>query len=254
MGNNRESEIVRCSYCMETNFRNDIVCKNCGATLQHQGNQNNDLNNQNFTGDISNTITGFLLLGIGTAMMWIPIIGDIGIFIDFIGVILIFVNRKNFESAHGTYVILSILIYTISFMLILYVSMFTFIQIKGSSIQNSLDSSLQALVLASIIGSMIGAISFFLISFGLQDQTGKFILTIGLIALVITDIIVGTFLYSALPAAVSNSISSGSYNPAPINAFRAEVSSYTLYTALSYIIFAVAYLRLYLLLKDNTYA
>ncbi|MHB1662934.1 MAG: hypothetical protein ACYCSG_03755 [Thermoplasmataceae archaeon] len=239
---------------MEANSRNDIVCENCGATLQHQSTQNIDLNSQNFTGDISNTITGFLLLGIGTAMMWIPIVGDIGILIDFIGVILIFVNRKNFESAHGTYVILSILIYAISFILIIYVSTFTFIQINSSSIKNSIDGSLQALVLASIIGSAIGAISFFLISFGLQDRTGKFILTIGLIALVITDIIIGTFLYSALPAAVSNSISSGSYNPAPINAFRAKVSSYTLYTALSYIIFAVAYLRLYSSLKDNTYA
>ncbi len=274
MDNNKESGTIRCSNCLETNSKNDIVCKTCGNSLVSQVSGNSDVNYQgdsavvsrkskseiNFTGDISNTITGFLLLGIGTLLLWIPVVGGfIGGVIDLIGVILILLNRNNFESAHGTYVILSILIWIIGFAVIVGGGFVIGLQLasqmflpssSSTALQSSFNGDLQELVLVAITGALITSVSYVLISLGLQDETGKLLSFVGLIAFVIVEIVIGVFLYSALPAFVSKATSSGTYNPIYLPQFQSNMQFYSALTVIPDAIFGILYLRLYAMLKN----
>ncbi|MHB1636779.1 MAG: hypothetical protein ACYCR7_01755 [Thermoplasmataceae archaeon] len=269
MDNNKESGTIRCSNCLETNSKNDIVCKTCGNSLASQVSGSSDINYKSdsavvsgksksevsFTGDISNTITGFLLLGIGTLLLWIPYIQYLGILINLIGVILILLNKNSFESAHGTYVILSILIWILGFAVILggvfaIASQMMSSSLSPTGLQSSFNGYLQEIVLVSITGALITSVSYVLISLGLQDETGKLLLFVGLMAFIIVEIVIGVFLYSALPAFVSKATSSGTYNPTYLSQFQSNMQFYSILSVIPDAIFGIIYLRLYAMLKN----
>ena len=168
-------------------------------------------------------------------------------------------NRNNFESAHGTYVILSILIWIIGFAVIVGGGFVIGLQLasqmflpssSSTALQSSFNGDLQELVLVAITGALITSVSYVLISLGLQDETGKLLSFVGLIAFVIVEIVIGVFLYSALPAFVSKATSSGTYNPIYLPQFQSNMQFYSALTVIPDAIFGILYLRLYAMLKN----
>ena len=251
-------QTIRCPYCLAPNPITATVCETCGKSLT-EAPQNNSggiyskaNNNVKFEGDISNTITGLLLLGIGTGIAWIPIIQYLGIILNFIGVILIFLNRHNFESKHGTYVILSIVIYVVSFIIAFSVALMGVLSIATSSFstlslsqqQSLIRNQMQTIIIATIIAGMIGSISYFTITYGLQDETGKLLLVVGLVSYFIVEAIIGILLYGLMTSVINNTFTNGSFQNSGLSSFSSDISIYSLIIVIPMLIYAFAYLRI----------
>ena len=258
MNENNTEQIIRCSYCLESNPITETVCKKCGKSLREVS-QDNLTDNQpkdndlvDFDGDISNTITGLLLLGIGTGIAWIPIIQYLGFFLNFIGVILIFLNRHNFESKHGTYVILSIVIYVVSFIIAFTVTLAGVFSIATSSFsslslsqqQSLFRNEMQTIIIATIIAGMIGSISYFTITYGLQDEKGKLLLVVGLVSYFVVEAIIGILLYGLMTSLINNASTNGSFHNSGLSSFSSDIPIYSLFVVIPMVIYAFAYLRI----------
>ena len=78
MDEKNSDQSIRCPYCLASNPITASVCEICGKSLTEApqnssaGIYSKDNNNVKFEGDISTTLTGLLLLGIGTGIAWIP--------------------------------------------------------------------------------------------------------------------------------------------------------------------------------------
>ena len=256
MDNKNNGQTIRCPYCMATNPITASICETCGKSLTEAPQNNLAMadskvnNNVKFEGDISNTITGLLLLGIGTGIAWIPYIQYLGFLLNFIGVILIFLNRHNFESKHSTFVILSIIIYVFSIIIGVIAGVAGTLSIVSSTItsstvsQSTITSEIQSIIISTIIAGMIGSLAYFTITYGLQDEKGKLILFIGMISYFIVEVIVGSILYSSLTSTVKSIFSSGSLNQSKLEAFSTTISIYAMLAVIPLVIYAFAYLRI----------
>ena len=258
MAEKNSDQTIRCSYCLAPNPITATVCETCGKSLTEApqnnlgttGSQAND--HVKFDGDISNTITGLLLLGIGTGIAWIPIIQYLGIILNFIGVILIFLNRHNFEAKHATYVVLSIVIYLVSFVIVVFITVAGVLSIVTSSFstlplsqqESMIRDQMQTIILGTIIAGMIGSIAYFTITYGLQDEKGKLLLLIGLVSYFIVEAIIGAFLYSYTTAVLNSTFSNNSFHQSNLTSFSGDLTLYSMLTVIPMITYAIDYLRI----------
>ena len=265
MDEKNSDQTIRCPYCLAPNPITATVCETCGKSLT-EAPQNNpgDIyskanNTVKFDGDISNTITGLLLLGIGTGIAWIPYIQYLGIILNFIGVILIFLNRHSFEAKHATYVILSIVIYIFAFILSIAIGLIGAASIITSSFssltlaqqQSMIRNDLQTVIIGAIISGMIGSVAYFTITYGLQDEKGKLLLLIGLVSYFIVETIIGSVLYSSLQSALNQIFSGNSFSQSNFNSFSQTITLYSLLTVIPMLTYAIAYLRIRSVIKDE---
>ena len=260
-----KEQIIRCNYCLAPNPRTATVCEKCGKSLTKTPQSNpvdtlgKSKDSVNFDGDISNTITGLLLLGIGTALLWIPVVQYLGIILNFIGVILIFLNRGNFEAKHGTYVVLSIVIYIISFLISLTTVIIgstgivtsSFASLSISQEKSMIRNYMQTIIIAAILAGVISSFAFFTITYGLQDKTGKILLRIGLISYFAVETIIGVVLNSSFTSALNNIFSGNSFNQSALNTFEQTVTIYSLLTVIPMVTYAIAFLRIRGIINDN---
>ena len=264
MNENNPEQIIRCSYCLESNPITATVCKKCGKSLREVS-QDNLTDNQpkdndlvDFDGDISNTITGLLLLGIGTGIAWIPYIQYLGIILNFIGVILIFLNRHNFEAKHANYVVLSILIYIFFFIIAIATliigstSLVGIINAPLSQQESMIRNYMQTMIIASIVAGVVGSFAYFTITYGLQDQKGKLLLRIALASYLVVETVIGDVLYSSVSSLLNNMFSGNSLNLSALISFSQTITLYSLLTIIPMVTFAIAYLRIRWLIDDYT--
>ena len=264
MDEKNSDQSIRCPYCLASNPITASVCEICGKSLTEApqnssaGIYSKDNNNVKFEGDISTTLTGLLLLGIGTGIAWIPFawipyVQYVGILLNFIGVILIFLNRHNFETKHSTYVVMSIVIYLVSSLIVVFITVAGVISIVSTSYFSSLSLSqqesmvrgqLQTIVLGAIIAAMIGSIAYFTITYGLQDEKGKLLLLIGLVSNFIIEIIIGAILYSFMTTFINGMFYNNTFHESKLSSFSGDLSSYSILSVIPMITYAIAYLRI----------
>lgn len=265
MGQPNIGNTIRCSFCLGMNTVNDTICSTCGKPLHSVASTipvetYAEVNNSvRFDEDISNTITGLLLLAIGTAIAWVPIVKYLGLILNFVGVILIFLNRKEFNSRHSTYVVLSIVIYVTSFITVFYSSSTT--TVVGSYYSSGLAqketlimNQLKGEIIAAVLSAIIGSIAYFFITIALQDALGKLLLACGLISSFIIELLMGSILYDSISTIVNNAFSGVTYNSAPIKSLINNLTVLSLLGIIPDILFAVAYLRLRSVLDDEIIA
>lgn len=259
MDEKNSDQTIRCPYCLASNPITASVCETCGKSLT-EAPQNNPAgtyskanNNVKFDGDISNTITGLLLLGIGTGIAWIPYVQYFAIFLNLIGVILIFLNRHSFETKHSTYVILSIAIYLVAFVIgviiavagvLSIVTTTSFSTLSLSQQESLIRGQMQTIILGTIIAGMIGSIAYFTITYGLQDEKGKLLLLIGLVSYFIVEAIIGAFLYSYTTAILNSTFSNNSFHQSNLTSFSGDLTLYSMLTVIPMVTYAIAYLRI----------
>jgi hypothetical protein len=129
-------------------------------------------------GNIDKTKTGLLLLIIGLALSWIPLIGAIGGLVALIGALLVILGREAFGREHARNTILALIVFfvgigvTIVGSVILFFAAFSYRTGPGSIGQ----PSFAWIGVASIIGGAITGVSEVLLTYALQLNTGRILL------------------------------------------------------------------------------
>jgi len=129
-------------------------------------------------GKIDNTKTGLLLLIIGLALSWLPLIGAIGGLVALIGALLVILGREVFGREHARNVILALIAFfvgigvTVVGSVILFFAAFSYRAGPGSIVQ----PSFAWIGVASIIGGAVTGLSEVLLTYALQLSTGRILL------------------------------------------------------------------------------
>ncbi|EQB66635.1 MAG: hypothetical protein AMDU2_EPLC00006G0192 [Thermoplasmatales archaeon E-plasma] len=166
---------------------------------------------------------------------------------------MIFMNRHSFETKHSTYVILSIAIYLVAFVIgviiavagvLSIVTTTSFSTLSLSQQESLIRGRMQTIILGTIIAGMIGSIAYFTITYGLQDEKGKLLLLIGLVSYFIVEAIIGAFLYSYTTAILNSTFSNNSFHQSNLTSFSGDLTLYSMLTVIPMVTYAIAYLRI----------
>lgn len=200
--------------------------------------------------EFTRTLQGLALMAVGTFLLWIPYLVYLGDLLNFIGIILIFLGRGAFQSSHGTYVAASIVLYFVTFIIVVAVA-FSFVEstlgILLSSASQSvkaaqLTSAVTTLFVSTLVIALFTTMSFVLFSWKINDSTGHILLLIGYAASIAISIVGGLAAMSFVNTAFTNFI-----NGASAQTVTAQLNSrktlYSLYYVVPYAIFALTYYR-----------
>lgn len=162
------------------------------------------------------TKTGLLLLTVGFLIGWVPVISVIGGILAFIGSILVIVGRKAFGDRHATLVIIAVVVYVVSFVLLVVVIAWFAITTFQAAIQGDPRRFLGVFwpFVGGIIGaSAIGAVGQMLFIHELEKPLGRWLLYGGLIAAIVVPIGVVAVLAPSLNAILDGIASGAITNP-----------------------------------------
>ncbi len=205
---------------------------------------------QGHSTEFERTLTGLLLMAIGTATLWVPYLMYLGELLNFIGIIFIFLGRRAFEPSHSTFVVLSIVFYfaaTVALTVIVLSFALNFVSIyqngASQSVQLAQLKSAVLMMLETVIAvNFLVALSFVLFSWKINDSTGHTLLIIGYVVSVIIPIIGAFFVLNFVDSALASLIN-GTPAQTVLSQINARKSLYSLPNAISYLIFAFTYFR-----------
>lgn len=199
---------------------------------------------------IDRTKTGLFLLLIGIVIEVIPIVGIIGLLLAAIGVIMIILGRQAFGDRHTIFVGIAVALYFFGLISIL---------ILLSSITSALSSAIatsnpdpnslaQAVggvfnnfLTGGIIIAIIAGLDNVLITYELQARKGRWLLWVGYVASILVPVALFLIVSPQVPVEARQSLASGSYDPAPAAALRAEIQGLGLFNIIPALVFAAAY-------------
>lgn len=127
---------------------------------------------------IDNTKTGLLLLIIGLAMSWVPLIGAIGGLVALIGALLVILGREAFGREHARNTILALVFFfvgigvTIAGFVAVFFAAFSYRTGPSSIVQ----PTFAWLGVITIIGGGVTGISEVLLTYALQPSSGRILL------------------------------------------------------------------------------
>jgi len=127
---------------------------------------------------IDNTKTGLLLLIIGLAISWIPLIGAIGGLVALLGALLVILGREAFGREHARNAILALIVFfvgigvTIVGFVVLFFAEFSYRAGPSTLVQ----PSFAWLGVIGIIGGGVTGISEVLLTYALQPSSGRILL------------------------------------------------------------------------------
>src|SRR5713226_928733 len=142
---------------------------------------------------INHTRTGVLLLLIGTlitgiAIVLFPVVQVVGSVFVVIGAILVILGRKAFGPVHSRYVVISIVVAIVGFVVTFFAGLvigFAFVSASlpgGTPTQAGLQTALANSLIVGLIGTVIAGIASVLFTFALQDQTGRILCGAGYVS------------------------------------------------------------------------
>lgn len=129
-------------------------------------------------GKIDNTKTGLLLLVIGLALSWIPIIGALGGLIALIGALLVILGREAFGHEHARNTILALIVFFVGIGVVIvgFVAAFFAAFSYRAGPSAIFQPSFAWFFVISIIGGAITGISEVLLTYALQQSNGRILL------------------------------------------------------------------------------
>lgn len=199
---------------------------------------------------VDTTATGLLLLSIGLFLYWIPDVKYFGYLLALVGGLLVFLGRRAFSSAHQRNAILSLVLIIVTFVFAIVIifslvgSILVSVSLGGTNQQivQRLISAFRSYLLMLIVLSFISGLPYLLISFELQNSTGRLLLLISYI-LLITAIVVSYFVIMPLVTSTSNELLTNPGNTDTVVAgLRSKISTDSILTSLPYILFGISYL------------
>ncbi len=202
---------------------------------------------------IDRTKTGLLLLLIGVIVGIIPIIGIVGLVLAVVGTILVILGRRAFGDKHSTYVLVSVGVYIFGFIIVFFVGLIFVFSIASaatpgtsqSTIVQAITSALNSLIIGVIIGGAITGFSYVLLTYAIQNQVGRILLWIAYGISLALEVTIFLIITPQISSALNASIANGSFDSAPINALRAQISSLGILNLIPYGLYAIAYYLAY---------
>jgi len=128
-------------------------------------------------GKIDNTKTGLLLLIIGLALSWIPLIGILGGLVALIGALLVILGREAFGREHARNAIVALIVFFVGIGVTIVGSVFLFF--LAFSFRAGPSNTVQPFAwfgVVSIVGGAVTGISEVLLTYALQLSTGRVLL------------------------------------------------------------------------------
>lgn len=200
------------------------------------------------TRQIDRTKTGVLLLMIGALLGWIPFgISFLGAVLSFIGAILVILGRRAFGAKHSRNVIAAIVVYIFSIVATVVVAVVFAIALLGSLIPGTvptvadLQGAINTLLIGTIAAAIIAGIAQILFTYEIQDPTGRYLLFAGFGASVALQIAIYFIIAPLITAAISEALTGGTYDSAPILAISDQASTYGLLAVVANLLWAGAY-------------
>jgi hypothetical protein len=167
---------------------------------------------------IDRTRTGVLLLLIGTLLSWIPIAQIFGSLLLLIGAILVILGRKAFGPAHSRFVVISILVFILGFVITIvggFILGFTLAAayLGGAPTPAALQSAFSNSLIIAFVGTAVAGIASVLFTFALQNQMGRSLLVAGYVASIAVQAVIFVIVSALIPATVDAMFPGGTYNP-----------------------------------------
>jgi hypothetical protein len=198
---------------------------------------------------INRTRTGVLLLLIGSLLSWIPIAQIIGALLLLIGAILVILGRKAFGPMHSRFVVISILVFIVGFVITIvggFILGFTLASayIGGAPTPAALQSAFINSLIIAFAGTAIAGIASVLFTFGLQNQMGRILLMAGYAASIAVQAIIFVIVSALVASTVAAMFPGGTYNQtaaiAASTAFQNQAAVWGYLSAIPALIFAGA--------------
>ena len=201
----------------------------------------------NRTKQIDRTKTGVLLLMIGALLGWVPFgISIIGALLSFIGAILVILGRKAFGARHSRDVVVAVVVYILSFVALIVVSVVFTIATLGSIVSTTptaadLEGAVNTLLIGSVVVAVIAGIAQILFTYEIQDSTGRYLLFAGFGASVALEIAIYFIVAPLMAAAISEALAGGTFNSAPLLELESQSNTYALLAVVGNLLWAAAY-------------
>ena len=202
---------------------------------------------------IDRTKTGLLLVIAGILLGPIPYVTYIGLILAIIGVIIVIIGRDPFGSSHSNYVIFSVVTYCIG-LVIAFVAGFLFgfsflsAALSGGRqalVEQALVSEFNDLIISILISGAVMGIAYVIFTYALQDSMGRVLLYIAFATQLAVSVTVAYIVSPQVAGAVTQSFSSGTFDPSPLSALQAQLQFLRLLSLIPAAIFAFAYYRAY---------
>lgn len=196
---------------------------------------------QNRAKEIDRTKTGLLLIVIGFLMAWIPFVGIIGGFLEFIGAILVILGRHAFGSSHARNVMWSIIIFVVGIVAVAVAAVAIVFSSIASSFpynttspnfpQNFGTSFATSFAILIILGSAVFGLAEVLFTYALQNKNGRMLLWLGYVSAIVAGSVNFLLFYgnpylSSLPSIVPAILFGYAYYLARERIVRGEIPAF----------------------------
>jgi hypothetical protein len=200
------------------------------------------------------TRTGLVLLTIGVAMGWIPVIRDLGGLLALVGIIYLFVGRWGFSARHHDLVVTGGVLVVLGFVASVAIAIALFgavIQAAtqvGASPQTvgaALQSSIENTIIAGFVVAIITGVGQLLMVWAIADRTARGLLIAGFLAAIVIALVVIAIELPLLSSAIQSSTSGSTINLVPVDQFQNQTQFYGVLTVIPSAITAYAYYRIW---------
>jgi hypothetical protein len=198
------------------------------------------------------TKTGFLLMTIAFALLWIPYVSDLGELIAFIGVVFLWLGRSAFDQAHWRAVVVG----SVCVVLGLVIGLAAGVSLAASLISSAitpgetisaftamLRSSLTLLFAAGIAITALTSGGYVALPYALADRTSRMLLWGGLAISIAISVLVFVFLTPMISTALAQATAGGTINTAPVQALETKEIVWDLALVVPNMMFFWAYHR-----------
>ena len=263
-----------CPKCGYANLPNARFCATCGTQLvaspiPYQGPQQpqnvppaqwygspqgywNSAESARKT-NFDRTKTGLLLVIAGILLGPVPYAMYVGLILGIIGVIFVIIGRNPFGNSHSNYTVFSVVIYCVGIGITFVVGFlfglsFVTATLSGggqTAIDQALVSAFNDLIIGALVGGAVIGIAYVVFTYALQDSTGRILLYIAFATQVALSVLVAYIISPQVAGAVTQSFSSGTFNPFPLSALQSQLQFLQLLSLIPAAIFAMAYYRAY---------
>ncbi len=188
---------------------------------------------------VDRTKTGVFLLFVGSLLSWIPFgVSVLGVLLLLIGAILVIVGRKPFGPTHARFVMVSIVLFAIGIVIVVFVALVALLPAVSSIVSSGGAVTPQTQAAAQNAG-LTGSIAFAIVvgvaevlfTYALQKETGRILLWTGYLA----NVVVAVTLFL-----VMNPVYNAVVTSADLGAALSVQVGYTLISVVPSLIYAAA--------------
>lgn len=198
---------------------------------------------------IDRTRTGLLLLIVGSALGWIPIVGIVGGILSLVGVILVMVGRKAFGRGHGRNTIIAVLLFALSvvgFVVLYFILGFAIASaVLGTPDLPAIRSAVTTYFWGAAVLAVVGGLWSVLVTYALQKPLGRVLLWAGYVSSSALAVAILVLVAPGLPDAVVQAVQTGGSDPfalgAAVDAALAPANQWGLLGVVPSLLFAAAY-------------